>query len=132
KEVNVVYMEEEEGRPVRRKARLAELLGRMEGCEQAVSVTFGSADPRNLFLRAAARLESHVQLLARVQQAAPTDEPRFDLMTHPDWVEITTAMATALEPFPEARAAVATHLMAVANGAAPPESPAPQAPAAVQ
>ncbi len=134
----------EQGRRVRAKAPLAELLGRAAGrggeagapaAGEAGGRAGGgsgeivveglelrSADPRELILKTAKRLEAALQLVARLlgqlpgrsEQCGPTVNV---LVASPEWLTTRAAILAALEPYPEARAAVAEALRQLARAA---------------
>ncbi len=75
-------------------------------------VDLRSADPRELILKAAQRLEAELNLVARLLgllagQAAPAGPTVNVLVASPEWVTTRAAILAALEPYPVARAAVA-------------------------
>jgi hypothetical protein len=63
------------------------------------------ADPRELVLHTVKRLEGLVELLARVRGELP--EPAVAILVSPAWLTLRTRIIQALEPYPEARQAVA-------------------------
>ena len=70
------------------------------------------ADPRELILKAAKRLEAELQLVARLlgQLPAPAEQNGTTvnvLIASPEWLTTRAAILAALEPYPEAREAVA-------------------------
>jgi hypothetical protein len=130
----------EDGERVRAKARLSELLERVAQLSWAVQpegtaaraaeagtgriavegIEFGGAgarfaDPRELILKAAKRLEAELQLVARLlgQLPGPAEQTAGRGMTvnvlvaSPEWLTTRAAILAALEPYPEAREAVA-------------------------
>lgn len=48
--------------------------------------------------------------LQALQDAEHTQAPTVDLASEPDWLELRAAMLLALEPYPEARQAIADTL----------------------
>lgn len=103
----VIYTEPgPDGRPVRRKAPLAELLARVERDGRAVAAwETRHADPRELTLKTAARLEGHLTLAAKL--LGELDErPTINVLLSPEWVALRGQLLTALAPYPEARAAL--------------------------
>jgi hypothetical protein len=110
-EMRVTYTDEDGGR---HKATLAELLSRVSesssgaGGLQRISVTMVEtkhADPRDLVLKTAARLQDQLELLAKL--LGELDErPQVNILMSPEWLEIRTAIVVALEPYEDARAAV--------------------------
>jgi hypothetical protein len=101
-DVEVVYLEgREDGPPVRRKAKLSELLERVEGRFPVASVEARFADPRELLLKTAAQLTRQCELLAKVN-GLDSD----GTVTAADIARLQTIVMEALQPFPEARRAV--------------------------
>ena len=76
------------------------------------------ADPRELLLKAAHRLEAELQLVGRLvgqlSDPAPVSQTVNVLVASPEWVATRTAILNALAPYPEARAAVVEALANVA------------------
>jgi len=111
-DVMVTYTEPgEDGKPVRRKARLSTLLARVEqGSAFVVDRTETKvADPRELVLKAAAQLTTQVQLLAKL--LGQLDErPQVNVLMAPEWLQVRAALLTALAPYADARMAVAAAL----------------------
>ena len=103
-----------DGRRVRAKAPLSELLQQVvrTGGIEVEGVDLRGADPRELILKAARRLEAGLQLVARLlgqlpgraEQPGPTVNV---LVASPEWLTTRAAILAALEPYPEAREAVA-------------------------
>jgi hypothetical protein len=115
-ELRVTYEEERpDGRTVKRKATLAELLAEVNGSDRSPARTVTmvetkQADPRELVLKTAARLQPQIELLARL--IGELDErPRVNIFVSPEWVAIGTAVLEPLAPYPEVRAAVAERLL---------------------
>jgi hypothetical protein len=135
----------EDGVRVRAKARLSELMDAAEpkppepnppapfrasglagregggGSGWVEGVEMRGADPRELILKAAKRLEAELQLVARLlgQLPAPAEQggPTVNvLITSPEWLTTRAAILAALEPYPEARAAVAQAMHGAASG----------------
>lgn len=116
-ELTVVYTTPgPNGRRLRHKATLACLLAvaveRQGDDAEFVRLTGRQADPRELILKTARRLEVQVQILAslmdRLQQTAPAEEGL--LSTWEEWCQLRTIMLNALEPFPDAKWAIADAL----------------------
>jgi hypothetical protein len=116
-----------DGQHVRAKAPLSELLALTHayapgapsmGAAPAGSggvgieaVELRGADPRELILKVAKRLEAELQLVARLlgQLPVPTEQGGSTvnvLVASPEWLSTRAAILAALEPYPEARAAV--------------------------
>jgi len=99
------------GRPIvaRRKARLSDLLPRVQAVHEGLSVTLiehKAADPRKLIIDATARLEGHLRLLAELVGKLQT-QGSVSIVLAPEWLTLRGAILTALAPFPEARYALA-------------------------
>ncbi len=113
-DVLVTYTEPgEDGKPVRRKARLSRLLAQVEqGSADGMVVDRTEtkvADPRDLILKAAAQLTTQVQLLAKL--LGQLDErPQVNVLMAPEWLQVRAALLTALAPYADARLAVAAAL----------------------
>jgi hypothetical protein len=120
-ELRVTYEEERPGgRTVRRKATLAELLAKVNGSDRSpvrtvTMVETKHADPRELVLKTAARLQPQIELLAKL--IGELDErPQVNILVSPEWVAIGTAVLEPLAPYPEVRAAVAERLLQLEGG----------------
>jgi hypothetical protein len=111
-EVSVVYVEAGyDGRPVRRKAPLSELLARVEGLDLTVRlVEVKHSDPRDLLLKTAGRLQGHLELLAKLVGELQPDGVTVNLLVSPEWQRTRAALLTALAAHPAARQAVAAAL----------------------
>ncbi len=111
-DVTVTYTEPgEDGKPVRRRARLSTLLAQVEQGSASVvdRVETKVADPRELVLKAAAQLTAQVQLLAKL--LGQLDErPQVNVLMAPEWLQVRAALLTALAPYADARMAVAAAL----------------------
>lgn len=102
-----------DGRPARRKALLSELVERVEESgRRVVMVETRRADPRELVLKTASRLQGQLELVAKLLGDLDERSPVAVLLA-PEWLEIRSALLEALAPFPEARAAVADRLAAL-------------------
>jgi hypothetical protein len=116
-DVTVIYSElGPGGSPVQRKAKLSRLLARLE--EAGIDVQRGEtrhADPRELILRTAAQLQGQVELLAKL--LGELDErPQVNVLLGDEWLSVRGTLLGALQPYPEARAAVAASLLALGEG----------------
>lgn len=113
-EIQVIYVEPQEGGlPVRRKSSLAELLERIEGAKPGRTVMMVEAkhaDPRDLVLKTAGRLQPQIELLAKLLGELD-DRPVVNITLSAEWVQIRTVLLEALTPHPEARSAVAGALL---------------------
>lgn len=119
-ELRVTYEERHGERTVRRKATLAELLAKVAGssAEAGRTVTMVEtkhADPRELVLKTAGRLQPQIELLAKL--IGELDERlQVNILVSAEWVQIRTAMLEALAPYSDARAAVAGRLTELEAG----------------
>jgi len=114
-ELRVTYEEERpDGRTVKRKATLAELLAEVNGSDRSPARTVTMvetkhADPRELVLKTVARLQPQIELLAKL--IGKLDErPQVNILVNPQWIAARTAMMEVLAPYPQARVAVAQRL----------------------
>lgn len=110
-DVDVIYAEEGlDGKPVRKKARLSELLTRVAvGGLAAERSTYRHADPRELVLKTAGQLQGHLELLAKLRGELD-ERPQINVLLAPEWLTVRTALLEALWSYPEARTAVAARL----------------------
>ncbi len=109
-DVKVTYVEQKgDEKPVRRKRRLSELLEKVAGVAPDVRlVETRHADPRELVLAAAKRLDGHSELLARLLgQLKDSPSLNVNVILSPQWVGLRTVLLHALDPYPVARLAVA-------------------------
>lgn len=87
-ELAVIYTEPgEDGRPVKRKSSLAELLERIEGAKPGRTVTMVEAkhaDPRDLVLKTAGRLQPQIELLAKLLGELD-DRPVVNITLSAEW-----------------------------------------------
>lgn len=124
-ELRVTYEEERPGpagkrSTVRRKATLAELLAEVKGSDRSplrtvTMVETKHADPRELVLKTAARLQPQIELLAKL--IGELDErPQVNILVSPEWIAVRTAVLEALAPHPQARAAVTGRLLQLEAG----------------
>ncbi len=102
------------GRPVvaRRKARLSDLLPRVQAVHEGLNVTMiehKAADPRKLLLDTTKTLESHLRLVAEIAGKVQTQGTTTFLLS-PEWVALRSRMLVALAAFPAARLALAATL----------------------
>jgi hypothetical protein len=116
-DVRVTYVEQKgEHQPVRLKARLSELLQKVAKVAPDIRlVETKHADPRELVLAAAKRLDGHTELLARlVGQLKDSPGLNVNVILSPQWITLRTVLLGALEPYPDARLAVAQAIEAYA------------------
>lgn len=113
-EIQVIYIEpQEDGFPVRRKSSLAELLERIEQAQPGRAVRMVEAkhaDPRELVLKTAGRLQPQIELLAKLLGELD-DRPQINITLSAEWAQIRTVLLEALSSYPEARSAVAGELL---------------------
>jgi len=99
-------------RMIRRKARLADLLARVDGEDKAGVVTFVEskvADPRKLIVDTSKALEGHLRLLGELVGKLQT-QGTTNFLVSPEWGALRARMLAALAMFPEARLALAEAL----------------------
>ncbi len=114
-EVKVIFSEDgPNGKPVQKKERLSTLLGRLEG-KQVLYSEVRHSDPRELVLKTAAQLESQQELLAKLIGQLQ-QEGTVNVHISAEWIEIKAVLMHALQPYPEARTAVAVALTGVEHG----------------
>jgi hypothetical protein len=120
-ELRVTYEEQRPGeRTLKKKATLAELLAEVNGSDRSplrtvTMVETKHADPRELVLKTAARLQPQIELLAKL--IGELDErPQVNILVSPEWIAVRAALLEALTPHPEARAAVAGCLLQLEGG----------------
>lgn len=120
-EVMVTYEEEigTEDRPrtKRRKAPLSQLLEEARGKRDLAYtlVETKSADPRDLIIKTANRLQSQTELLGRVIGELQ-DNTTINVVLTPSWTALRGVLLTALAEHPEARLAVAQGLREIGAG----------------
>jgi hypothetical protein len=124
-EMMVTYTEvpaNEESKPRQRKASLAELLQRIDQApveakpgRTVTMVETKHADPRELVLKTAARLQPQIELLAKL--IGELDErPQVNILVSPEWIAVRAVVLEPLTPYPELRAAVAERLLQLEGG----------------
>lgn len=114
-EVMITYLDTTSGLVIRKKAPLSELLAKVDGTYQTVWAESKHADPRELVLKTAERLQGHIQLLAQLVgklQANPT----MNIHLAPEWLAVRTVLFETLSSYPEARVAVADRLSQLEAG----------------
>lgn len=118
-DVTVTYSETSEGgKTVRRKEKLSVLLERVSGSGRTVE--WGEtkhADPRTLVLKTAERLQGQTELLAKLMGELD-ERPQINVALSAEWMSVRTVLLEALNPYPDARAAVAQRLMTLEVGSA--------------
>jgi hypothetical protein len=113
-DVQVIYREVgSNGKAIQKKAPLSHLLTTLEDAGVDVERSeWRHADPRELVLKTADRLQSNLELLAKLLGELD-DRPQINLLVAPEWHKVRAALLEALLPFPDARTAVATRLKAL-------------------
>ena len=114
-DIKVTYWETVPGgKPVRRKERLSTILERVninkKGNLDFELVETKHADPRDLVLKAANQLQRHLELIARLLGELQDQSAVNVLVVNPEWLQVRTVILQALDPFPDARLAVAEAL----------------------
>lgn len=113
-DVLVIYLATDDaGKPHQRKAPLDTLLAKLgDGGLQPVGYEVKHADPRELMLKSVAQLRPSVELLAKL--VGELDERAVvNVVLSPEWQAVRGALLEALQPYPEARLAVAARLVAL-------------------
>lgn len=118
-DIDVTYWEPgANGKPAKKKAKLSTLLQQVQGQRAGFAlelVETKHADPRELVLKTAARLQGQLELLGKL--LGELDErPTVNVLVLPEWAAIRGAMVKALRPYPEARQAVAVALVQIEAG----------------
>lgn len=112
-DVQVIYTELVGDNVVAKKAKLSALLARLE--DAGVDALRGEtryADPRELILKTAARLQGNLELLAKL--LGDLDErPHINVLVGAEWQHVRAELVDALGPYPDARGAVAARLLAL-------------------
>ncbi|RYG57149.1 hypothetical protein EON80_28595 [bacterium] len=114
-DIKVVYEEEKEGKTIRKKAPLSELLARIEGRYTITAVETKHADPRELLLKSYDRLESRLELVAKLLGMI-NDAPTVNITINPQWLELRAVIVQSLKDYPEARLSVAAALVELEGG----------------
>jgi hypothetical protein len=101
------------GRPIvkRRKARLSDLLARVDG-EAGGALTLveqKTADPRKLIIDTSKALEGHLRLLGEIVGKLQT-QGTVNFLATPEWSALESRMLAALAQYPAARLALAAAL----------------------
>ena len=104
-----------DGKPTRKKARLSELLARVDGTFEVDRAETKYADPRDLVLRTYDRIQNQLELVAKLIGEL-NDQPQVNILIAPEWLTVRAALLSALAPFPEARRAVAERLLLMEGG----------------
>lgn len=115
-EIAVTYLEPIGDKLVKRKARLSELLSLALEGRSVMLVETRYADPRELILKSYDRLQGQLELIAKL--IGQLDErPVVNLLIAPEWLSVRRVLVETLQPYPEAKAAVAARLVALERGA---------------
>jgi hypothetical protein len=97
-EVRVIYQDGGKSK----KASLQELLERVEGEGRVITmVETKHADPRDLLLKTAGRLQAQLELIAKLLGELD-DRPQINLHISPEWLELRALIVKTLTPHPEA------------------------------
>jgi hypothetical protein len=99
-------------RMTRRKARLSDLLARVDGEDKAGVVTMLEskvADPRKLIVDTSKALEGHLRLLGELVGKLQT-QGTTNFLVSPEWGALRARMIAALAAYPDARLALAEAL----------------------
>lgn len=101
---------------VRRKKKLSDLLPTIESETRTITlVETKYADPRDLVLKTANRLQGQMELLSKL--LGDLDEGNtVNIVIAPEWVQIRSVLLASLQPYPEARQAVAGRLSVIEGG----------------
>jgi ATP-dependent exoDNAse (exonuclease V) beta subunit len=112
-EIFVTYLEKgDDGRKIRKKAKLSDLLAKIDKQHEVVSSETKHADPRELVLKTYDRIESLLTLIAKL--IGQLDErPQVNVLLSPEWAVIRSYLVESLEDFPDARAAAAGAILAL-------------------
>lgn len=112
-DVKVIYMEMgPDDKLIRKKAPLSQLIARLERNGFDVqSYETKHADPRELVLKTAERLQGQSELLAKLLGQLQETQA-INIILAPQWVELRTTILSALDPYPEAKLALAEVLRA--------------------
>jgi hypothetical protein len=117
-ELDVTYDEtliDRNGNPytVRRKKKLSDLLETVETETRTITlVETKYADPRELVLKTANRLQGQMELLSKLVGQL-SDGDTINIVVNPAWVQIRTELLAALRPYPDAAHAVASKLQLI-------------------
>lgn len=98
-EITVQYSDYHSGKQIRRKAKLSELLRRIQKRDKLLLVTgwnYSVADPRDLLLKAVDRGARVVELLGRLSGDLKTTEISVVLAQMPEWRKIVELVVSAL------------------------------------
>jgi len=80
-----------------------------------VLATAEAAGSLNVALSAVREARSCVELLAKLLGELD-DRPQVNVLVSPEWAAVRTALLDALRPYPDARTAVSTRLLAIGDG----------------
>ncbi len=99
-QIKVVYFEEDEnGKAVRKKATLQELLGETDKIPSEIDSR--QADPRKVILDSLKVINTQLELLARLQ--GELKDVEVNITASPAWVEIKNLIISATDSSPEVR-----------------------------
>lgn len=120
-ELMVTYedvLENRNGDPytVRRKRKLSELLPSIESDTRTITLVEPKyADPRDLVLKTARQLQGQMELLSKLMGDL-SDGNVTNITINPEWISIRAILVAALQPYPDARQAVAQRLQLLEGG----------------
>lgn len=115
-ELMVIYnITNEAGTSTRRKAPLQRLLNIVGERHTVLGWEAKSADPRELVLKTANRLQGHIELLAELKKEL-SRQPVVNILVTPEWLQLRATLVQALQSYPEARQSVLLALEAAADG----------------
>ena len=105
-EVNVVYTELVNGKPVAKKERLSILLRQIKKSGKVpMGWEYKHADPRVLILKTANSLNKQLELLAQLSGELEK-HIKIHIEASPEWIQLRTTILRVIEPFPEVRVAM--------------------------
>lgn len=110
-ELEVIYLEEvgtkRNGDPivVPKAGTVQELLARLAGHWEPLSVKWKVSDPRRLALQTAAYIGKNVGIITSILANRPPEGEEEQIAKSPAWARFARKVAEALRPFPDARKA---------------------------
>lgn len=110
-DVQITYLEPgPDDKPIRRKAPISELLARIEGADYSVVAwETKRADPRDLILKTANSLQGQIELMAKLMGKLQ-EGATVNVLVAPEWLNLRTVILQVLEPYPDAKIALANAL----------------------
>jgi hypothetical protein len=111
-EVRVIYLDRVGNQVVRRKAKLSELLPKIEQDGRVVeAVEVKRADPRELILKTSQRLEGQLELLAKLLGELQEGPTINNILVMPQWQTLRSVILGALQAHPQAKLSVVEALL---------------------